>query len=119
MQVWKVRWLPLGHIAHGYRRVFVVDGEDQKPQRVIVISPMPYEAVYEVGQLADEKVDDPALWWGLSIVRSVLLQADAMEASDDGFLNIRASRVETTEFLSIEQFKQAMIKHEFVIELGD
>ncbi|MCL6637950.1 MAG: hypothetical protein K6T26_08375 [Alicyclobacillus sp.] len=89
-----VRWLPVGHIAHGYRRVFVLE-QDGVIQHVVVLVPMPYEAVYRVKQMAGTlPVADPSLWWGLSVLRQlvregVLLHPDNPDMADDGFLQLR------------------------------
>ena len=87
-------WLPLGHIAHGYRRVFTIY-DDEFLQHVVVLSPMPYEAVYGISQFAGERgVKDPSLCWGLStlfllVKNGVLLNPANREIADDGYLQIK------------------------------
>ncbi|MCL6517211.1 hypothetical protein [Alicyclobacillus sp.] len=91
-----VRWLPVGHIAHGYRRAFIVE-QDGVLRHMVVLVPMPYEAVYRVKQLAgDQPVADPSLWWGLSVLRQlvregVLLHPENPDVADDGYLQVRPS----------------------------
>ncbi|MCL6593242.1 MAG: hypothetical protein K6T31_04635 [Alicyclobacillus sp.] len=108
-----VRWLPVGHIAHGYRRAFVVEDEGVL-RHIVILVPMPYEAVYRVKQLAgDQPVADPSLWWGLSVLRQlwregVLLQADRPDIPDDGFFQLRPSVPEAENLIPLQDLEAAV-----------
>lgn len=108
-----VRWLPVGHIAHGYRRVLLVESNGAI-RHVVVLVPMPYEAVYQVRQRARETPpSDPSLWWGLAVIRrllaeGVLLNPDNPDVADDGFIQLRPLWPEDADLLSIDDFEAAV-----------
>ncbi|MCL6597374.1 MAG: hypothetical protein K6T81_01385 [Alicyclobacillus macrosporangiidus] len=108
-----VRWFPVGHIAHGYRRVFVTE-QDGELRHVVVMVPMPYEAVYRVKQLAgDQPVADPSLWWGLSVLRrlaadGVLLNPDHPGVADDGYLQLRPPMPSEADLIPLDAFQEAL-----------
>ncbi len=116
----RVKWLPLGHIAHGYRRVFVID-EDNSMRHVVVITPMPYEAVYSVLQLSGETpVQDPSLWWGLSAVSRLIAQGTLLnpanpDVADDGYLQLRPQMPGKEELLPLPVFAMAVRAGELVV----
>ena len=101
-----VRWLPIGHVSHGYRRVFLL--EDERPtQRILVFTPMPYELVYHVKtSLNDERVTDPSLFWGLSLIRQGLADKSLL-FGDDGFLSTRPNVLSDENRLSVDEFVRA------------
>ncbi|WP_026962326.1 hypothetical protein [Alicyclobacillus herbarius] len=112
-----VQWLPKGHIAHGYRRVFTLD-KDGHPQFVVVFVPMPYESVWQVQQMAaGEPMDDPSLWWGLSLVvrmlESGVLDTNNPDLADDGFLQTRPTLLQRDELLPLPVFQAALAAREF------
>lgn len=108
----RVEWLPVGHVAHGYRRVFTVF-EDDKLRHVVNLAHMPYELVFQVRELAGkDKVDDPSLWWGLSIIASLvanetLLAPENPETADDGYIQIRPQLPNVWEMISVEDYQEA------------
>ncbi len=116
----RVKWLPRGHIAHGYRRVFVID-EGNSVRHVVVIAPMPYEAVYSVLQLSGESpVQDPSLWWGLSIVSRLIAEGTLLnpgnpDVADDGYFQVRPQMPGREELLSLSVFADAVRAGELVI----
>lgn len=117
MTAFRVRWLPLGHIAHGYRRVFIVEDNDAV-QKVIVLSPMPYESVYQVKQRAPgTEMRDPSLWWGMSLVHFALQNPKTFETSDDGYVTIRPGHLEDVDLLPIEQFTEAVRTQEITVQI--
>lgn len=68
----RVEWLPVGHITHGYRRVFAIF-ENKTLRHVVNLSPMPYELVYRVREMAGrDEVVEPSLWWGLSVIGALV-----------------------------------------------
>lgn len=108
----KISWLPLGHVTHGYRRVFLLQDENPSP-RILVLTPMPYEAVYQVQQeVGGGKIIDPALLWGLSIIREGT-RNQSLSFGDDGFLSIRPQLLQYNEFLPIEEYTQAIVEGEW------
>lgn len=106
----RVTWLPVGHIPHGYRRVFAVfQGESLR--HIVKLSPMPYELVYGVLTLAgDAGVEDPSLWWGLSVVDSlisegILLGPENPETADDGFIHVRPRVPSKADLLPLPTYR--------------
>lgn len=110
----RVTWLPVGHIAHGYRRVFAIF-EGESLRHVVNLSPMPYEQVYGVMSLAgDAGVKDPSLWWGLSAINSLisdgtLLGPENPVSADDGFIHVRPRMPCETELLPLSTY-QAILR---------
>ncbi|MCL6547273.1 MAG: hypothetical protein K6T30_00015 [Alicyclobacillus sp.] len=108
-----VEWLPLGHITHGYRRVFTVREADVL-RHVVIVAPMPYEQVFQVKQLArGQSVEDPALWWGLSTVLTLmadgtLLNPGNQDLPDDGCLQVRPQPAVPERLLPLEEFRRAL-----------
>lgn len=108
-----VEWLPIGHITHGYRRVFIIHDEI-KTRNVVVLAPLPYEVVFQVAQTAGStKVKDPSLWWGLSTV--VQLLGDGTldtqtnpDLADDGYLLYRPSFAGIESLIALDVFHQAL-----------
>lgn len=119
----RVAWLPKGHITHGYRRVFTVCSNDGALQHVVVFVPMPYEAVFEVSQMADGvTIEDPSLWWGLSIVVRLIADGTLLtaneELADDGYLQMRPPLLSAEELLPAAGY-QAIAKQGFLdVETG-
>lgn len=110
----KVSWLPLGHVSHGYRRVFLLQDENPSP-RILVLTPLPYEAVYHVQQESGGgQIADPALLWGLSIIKHGM-QSHSLSFGDDGFLSMRPQLLQQYEFLPVEEYAQAVTKGEWVL----
>lgn len=115
----RVRWLPAGHITHGYRRVFVIYG-DQTLRHVVNLVPMPYEFVYRIRKMAHEDaVEDPSLWWGLSVIFSLvsngtLLTAGNPSHADDGYIQLRPQALIEEELIPLEVYQKAMQKSVFV-----
>ena len=102
-----IRWLPLGHVAHGYRRVFIVENEGNL-SAVIAFSLMPYEAVYQVKDLAPEQnVADPSLWWGLSLVVNMLSDPSAFETADDHYISMRPGPVSAEVMIPVTKYEEA------------
>ena len=112
-------WLPLGHIAHGYRRVFAIHDADERLRHVVVLSPLPYEAVYGISQFAGERgVKDPSLWWGLSalvllVKNGVLLNPANREIADDGYLQIKPQILTGEELLPLAAYDAVLEEEEF------
>ena len=91
-----IRWLPNGHVPHGYRKVFVVSNSD-KLQYVIVLSFMGYEDVFNVkAKVPIHEIQDPALLWGLSYVKSIIGTPLLLD-SEDGYISTR-SRIVAMSF---------------------
>lgn len=112
-----IRWLPLGHVTHGYRRVFIVN-RDQLPQFVVVIAPMPYETVYHVQQsVKNVRVEDPSLLWGLSIVTE-LLKSGIPEDSDDGYIQVKKPPFLTGDLIPTKTFFKSEELGYFPFELN-
>jgi hypothetical protein len=115
-----VRWLPAGHIAHGYRRLFVIE-QDGILRHVVVMVPMPYEAVYRVKQMAgDEPMTDPSLWWGLAVLRQlvangVLLDPDDPDVADDGYLQLRPPMPREIDLIPLDVFEMALRQRQYVL----
>jgi hypothetical protein len=110
-----VRWLPVCHIPHGYRRVFLLSTNHQV-QSVIVLSFMGYEDVYNIKQkVKTHDIQDPSLLWGLSVVNS-LIGTEALSESEDGYLSIRPKPMHEEEPLPIDVFLKAAEDGEFYIE---
>lgn len=96
----RVEWLPIGHITHGYRRVFSIR-EKQTLRHVVNLAPMPYETVYRIREMAEDRVEDASLWWGLSVIRDLvsdgtLLGRTNPDTADDGYVQVRP-QVPTTK----------------------
>ena len=109
-----VRWLPVCHIPHGYRRVFLLS-TNQQVQYVIVLSFMGYEDVYNIKQkVKTHEVLDPSLLWGLSVVKS-LIGTETLSESEDGYISIRPKPVHEDELLPIEVFLKAAEDGEFLL----
>lgn len=114
-----VEWLPVGHVPHGYRRVFVIK-QNQKLRHVINLAHMPYEWVFRVKEMAGvEGVEDPALWWGLSVIVSLvakgtLLGAANLDTADDGYLQIRPLEPMKDELISLTAYQEALRVGAFV-----
>lgn len=109
----RVEWLPVGHITHGYRRVFAII-ENNRLRHVVNFAPMPYELVYRVREMADQdEVKDPSLWWGLSIIASLvsdgtLLGASNRETGDDGYLQMRPLAPDTIKFIPLSVYRESV-----------
>ncbi|SDW15665.1 hypothetical protein SAMN04489725_102209 [Alicyclobacillus hesperidum] len=118
----RVEWLPLGHVTHGYRRVFVVY-ENGILRHVINFAHMPYESVFRVKQLATtERVDDPSLWWGLSVIAKLvsdgtLISSENPETADDGYLQIRPQVPSYDELLPLSVYRGAVEKNALCLPL--
>jgi hypothetical protein len=114
----RVTWLPVGHIMHAYRRVFIVH-KDEVLWHVINISPMKYESVFQTQQIAGaDKVKDPSLLWGLSFVIKLLNDEEkSFEKDDDGYLQIRPEQLTQDELLSIETYQEAVRSSQFMLEV--
>ncbi len=114
-----IRWLPLGHVAHGYRRVFVIE-QEKTPYAVIAFSLMPYESVYQVKDLAPEHgIQDPSLWWGLSLVRTILADSTAFEAADDHFMSVRPGPIQSQIMIPIEQYESALEQGMYTVVIDE
>lgn len=107
-----IEWLPIGHITHGYRRVFVVRDE-RTVTNVVALAPLPYEVVFQVQQSATtERITDPSLWWGLSTVVELLEtgtldQARNPDLPDDGYLLYRPTFRGSDSLIPMQQYKMA------------
>lgn len=110
----RVKWLPVGHVAHGYRRVFTVY-EGEMLRHVVNLAHMPYELVFQVREfVGKDKVDDPSLWWGLSIISSlvadgVLLGPENPETADDGYIQIRPQLPVPTDMVPVAAYQEAKL----------
>lgn len=113
----RVKWLPVCHVPHGYRRVLVVYENDQV-RNVVVLAHLGYEDVYNVQQKSQspQKVKDPSLLWGLSLVKS-LLGSPALEESEDGYYSIRPKAPEAEELISVEEYLKAVENGEYNLEV--
>jgi hypothetical protein len=112
----RVTWLPVGHITHGYRRVFVIHKDDVL-WRVVNVTPMGYEAVFNTQQVAgSDKVKDPSLWWGLSHVVRLIGDPQAFEKDDDGFLQTRPQPMTEQELLPVEAYQNAVLNGLYMLE---
>ncbi len=112
----RVTWLPVGHITHAYRRVFVIH-QDDVLWRVVNVAPMSYEAAYHTQQIAgSDKVKDPSLWWGLSHVVRLLGDPRAFEKDDDGFMQARPQPMTVEELLSVDAYQDAVLNGQYVLE---
>jgi hypothetical protein len=111
----RVKWLPICHVPHGYRRVFVVYENDQI-KNVIALAHLGYEDVYNVQQKAStpQNIKDPALLWGLSLVKSLLGSA-ALEESEDGYFSVRPKVPEAEELISDDEYLKAVENGEYLI----
>lgn len=114
----RVTWLPVGHIMHAYRRVFVVH-KDETLWHVVNIMPMTYEAVFKTQQIAGaDKVKDPSLWWGLSFLVKLLNdEQKSFEKDDDGYLQVRPEQLTQDDLLSVEAYQKAVQNGQLVLEL--
>ncbi len=108
----RIMWLPLGHIAHGYRRVFTVFDEDRLI-RVVNFTPMPYETVFQLREMArPAEVSDPSLLWGLSILDKLIQSGEfwslgANTAADDGYLQLRPPVLEASDVMPMDLYRRA------------
>lgn len=106
----RVEWLPVGHITHGYRRVFTVY-ENEKLRHVVNIAPMPYEQVYRVREISgQDEVVDPALWWGLSVIarlisEGTLLGRENPDTADDGYVHVRPQPIAESDLIPLSTFQ--------------
>ncbi|MCL6453980.1 MAG: hypothetical protein K6T78_10265 [Alicyclobacillus sp.] len=113
-------WLPVGHVAHGYRRVFAIF-EDDALRHVVNFAHMPYEQVYRVREMAGgEVVEDPALWWGLSVIRGLvadgtLLGAANPETADDGYIQVRPSLPTPEDLIPLSDYRDAVSANALVL----
>lgn len=115
----RVEWLPVGHVPHGYRRAFVVY-EGPRLRHIVNVSHMPYELVFQVREFAGEGgVEDPSLWWGLSIV--ALLVADGTllgpanpETADDGFVQVRPKAPTERDLIPLPLYQRILHDGAFV-----
>lgn len=120
--MYAVRWLPVGRVAHGYRRVFVVE-EQGKPTWVFSFVPMPYEIVYNLRERGKPHVvSDPSLWWGLALCRQLLLRRGGVERRvtdqyNDGFLQMRPDVPPDHYFLSADEFERVAKSGVYVIDV--
>lgn len=109
----RVAWLPLGHIAHGYRRVFTVF-EDETLRHVVNLTPMPYEQVYHVLELSGKDgVQDPSLWWGLSVIMSLvadgtLLAPENPDTADDGYIHVRPRLPDPSTLIPLDTYRSIL-----------
>lgn len=108
-----IEWLPIGHITHGYRRVFIVREED-RVRNVVALAPMPYEVVFQVQQATTaERITDPSLWWGLSSVVE-LIQNGTLDIkqnpdlADDGYLLHRPTYLGPEHLIPLDSLKVAL-----------
>lgn len=108
-----IEWLPVGHVPHGYRRVFVIK-QDQKLRHVVNLAHMPYEWVFRVKEMAGvDGAVDPSLWWGLSVIASLveegtLLGAANPDVADDGYLQIRPQEPTKDKMISLAAYQEAL-----------
>lgn len=108
----RITWLPLGHIAHGYRRVFTVF-EDGKLIRVVNFTPMPYEAVFQLREMMrPDEVSDPSLLWGLSVIHGLIQTGEFWSlgsnvAADDGYLQMRPPILSALDVMPLFLYDQA------------
>ncbi|MDQ0191066.1 hypothetical protein JI721_14395 [Alicyclobacillus cycloheptanicus] len=109
----------MGHVPHGYRRVFAVY-EDQTLRHVVNLAHMPYEWVFRVKELAGEAgVEDPSLWWGLSVITSLvsngtLLGAENPDTADDGYIQIRPQAPTKDDLIPLSIYQAALREGAFV-----
>lgn len=116
-----VEWLPIGHITHGYRRVFTIR-ENGALRHVVQFVPMPYERVFQVKEMGGADVPDASLWWGLSMIvelvsRGVLLGLKNPDYADDGYLQVRPEQLPVDQMISLSALNQAF--SEGIFELPD
>ncbi|MCF8565325.1 hypothetical protein LLE49_11415 [Alicyclobacillus tolerans] len=112
----RIQWLPVGHVTHGYRRVFVVTAEGA-PSQVISIAPMGYELVYRAMEKAgDAGVSDPSLLLGLSMVIDLLFSEEAWQASDDGYLAVRPRPESLDHLIDVQTYLAAVKQQYFDVE---
>ncbi|HJV44722.1 MAG TPA: hypothetical protein VJ824_03250 [Bacillota bacterium] len=110
-----VKWLPNGHVPHGYRRVFTIT-DNQKLQYVIVLSFMGYEDVFNMkGKVPTHEIKDPSLLWGLSYIKT-LIGTPILTESEDGYISTRPPILEAAALLPIEEFLEAEKIGEFHFE---
>lgn len=115
----RVEWLPVGHIAHGYRRVFTVFANDSL-RHVVNLVPMPYEQVFHIREFGKpQEVSDPSLWWGLSIIsqlveRGILLAPENPANADDGYVQVRPEPLAAQDLLPLTVLDSAISARAFV-----
>lgn len=117
----RIMWLPVGHIAHGYRRVFTIFDEGRLV-RVVNFTPMPYEAVFQLREMVrPDEVSDPSLLWGLSIIQNLIQSGELWSlgynsAADDGYLQMRPSVLTVEDVMPMSEYHQAITRgvHELV-----
>ncbi|MCL6442314.1 MAG: hypothetical protein K6T83_02415 [Alicyclobacillus sp.] len=109
----------MGHVTHGYRRVFVIY-ENQKLRHVVNLSHMPYESVFRVKELAGEVgIEDPSLWWGLSVIASLvsngtLLGKENPDTADDGYIQIRPQTPTKDDLMPLSMYQAALQEGAFI-----
>lgn len=117
----RVAWLPVGHIAHGYRRVFAIF-EDETLRHIVSLVPMPYEQVYHVLEMAGPNgVEDPSLWWGLSVIVSLvedgtLLAEENPDTADDGYLQVRPRLPDRSTLIALDTYRSILASGSLVFD---
>jgi len=115
----RVEWLPVGHIPHGYRRLFVLF-ENETLRHVVNLAPLPYELVYSVKEMAGpDGVEDPSLWWGLSVITTLvsdgtLLGATNPETADDGYLQVRPQPPVAADLIPLAMYQTTLQQGAYV-----
>lgn len=116
----RVEWLPVGHIPHGYRRVFTISQNEQL-RHVVNFLPMPYEKVFQIREMAgNAPMLDPSLWWGMSVIQNlihegVLLNTTNPETADDGYIQLRPPILTVAELVPIEIYEQSVSNGNWLI----
>lgn len=116
----RVEWLPVGHITHGYRRLFAIF-ENHTLRHVVNLVPMPYEQVYRVQLMSGEdKIKDPSLWWGLSVITGLvsdgtLLASKNPDKADDGYIQLRPQPPVETDLVPLPLYRTALREGAFVL----
>lgn len=111
----RVEWLPVGHIPHGYRRVFIIH-QEQTLRHVVNVIPMPYEQVYHIRELGKpDDVADPSLWWGLSVIfqrvsQGILLGLNNPDSADDGYIQLRPDVLTQNDMVPISVYQTAFLQ---------
>lgn len=119
----RIHWLPVGHVAHGYRRVFVIY-QGNHLRHVVNIVNMPYEQVYLVREMAKGNTDDdPSLLWGLSIITSLMADGTLLneanpDVADDGYIQLRAHPPTESELIPLPIY-QSILRDGILPELRD
>lgn len=120
----RVDWLPVGHIPHGYRRVFIIH-QGQTLRHVVSFLAMPYEQVYRIRELGKpNEVADPSLWWGLSIIfqlvsQRVLLGLNNPDTADDGYIQLRPDVLTQDDMVPISIYQTAYLEGRLIISCQD